>query len=318
MGGPSYDRDVNQASSYSSWGVSDAATQRLSSTVLDKSLSPDRKIIVSKSKNPVIIIIDVTGSNKNFARLIYDKMPMLYGQIEEKGYLQDFDIAILAVGDSKCDHYPIQVSDFAKGIEIDSWLEKLVLEGGGGANEKESYELIAHYLNEACEIRDDANPIVLFIGDEAAYETISKNESQEFGISYSQSTDEYNPFPILLKKFQNNVFMLLNKYCARDFVPTITSFWENALPSEHTIKIKEEKSIADLILGLIALTNKRTLQNIKTDMLGRGQKQERLANVTASLARFAETTALATMEDIHTDLSTPKVLVRTAKKGTRI
>ena len=36
------------------------------------------------------IVLDVTGSNINFARLVYDKLPMFYGEIEQKGYLNDF------------------------------------------------------------------------------------------------------------------------------------------------------------------------------------------------------------------------------------
>ena len=147
MGGSSYDRDVYSGSSYSSWGTSSTSTAKLSSSKLDASMKPN-KIIKSTSKNPIVIVLDVTGSNIDFARLVYDKMPMFYGTIEEKKYLDDFDIAILAVGDCTNDYYPLQVAEFAKGIELDAWMEKLVLESGGGGTKRESYEFAAHYLNE--------------------------------------------------------------------------------------------------------------------------------------------------------------------------
>ena len=133
MGSYSYDRDVYSSSSYSNWGSSSYSASKLSSDTLDDSVKPNGKKIKSSSKNPIIIVLDVTGSNINFARLVYDKLPMFYGEIEQKGYLSDFDICVCAVGDASCGSYPIQIGTPAKGLEIDSWMEKLVLESG--ANE---------------------------------------------------------------------------------------------------------------------------------------------------------------------------------------
>ena len=93
MGSYSYDRDVYSSSSYSNWGASSYSTSKLSSTTLDETVKPNGKVIKSTSKNPIIIVLDVTGSNINFARLVYDKLPMFYGEIEQKGYLNDFDIS---------------------------------------------------------------------------------------------------------------------------------------------------------------------------------------------------------------------------------
>ena len=118
MGGYSYDRDVYSSSSSSSWssssnfGASSYSTSKLSSTTLDYSMEPNGKIIKSTTKSPIIIVLDVTGSNINFARVVYDKLPMFYGQIEQKGYLKDFDIAICAVGDAYTDSYPLQIVCF--------------------------------------------------------------------------------------------------------------------------------------------------------------------------------------------------------------
>jgi len=146
MGSYSYDRDVYSSSSYDSWGASSYSATKFNKTTLDYELKPNGKKLKSKTRNPIIIVLDVTGSNINFARLVYDKLPMFYGEIESKGYLDDFDLCICAVGDAKCDDYPIQIGEFAKGLEIDSWLEKIVLEGGGGGQQTESYELMAYYL----------------------------------------------------------------------------------------------------------------------------------------------------------------------------
>ena len=290
MGGSSYDRDVYSSSSSDSWGssrnYSSYSASKLNSTTLDYSMSPKGKILESKTKNPIIVILDVTGSNINFARLVYDKMPMFYGQIEQKGYLEDFDIAFCAVGDAYTDYYPLQIGSFAKGLELDSWLEKVVLEGHGGGQRKESYELAAYYLLKNMKLQEGSNPIIFFIGDEAPYPTVNKSQAEKFGIECYE--DNVEPFKLLREKVADNVFMLLNKYDGKSFESDITSSWEKSLAPEHVIKIREEKSIVDLMLGIISMCSySRTLETYKNDMLEREQTKERIENVSKSLENFS-------------------------------
>lgn len=285
MGGSSYDRDVYSSSSSSSWGnsfgASDYSASKLTRSSLDSSMKPNGKILESKTKSPIIVMLDVTGSNIDFARVVYDKLPMFYGQIEQQGYLKDFDIAFCAVGDAYTDDYPLQIGEFAKGIELDSWLEKIVLESGGGGQKMESYELAAYYLYKNTKFVKGSEPIIFFIGDEKPYPTVDKDQAEEFGIECQE--DSIEPFKLLRKKVNDNVFMLLNKYSG-SFRDEITPCWEKLLAPEHVVKIREEKAIVDLMLGIISmLSATRTLESYKIDMLGRGQTQARIEGVSKSL-----------------------------------
>ncbi len=307
-GGSGYDRDVHSSSSIDDgWGTSDTSKKKLSSTKMHKSLDPTGKILESNAKYPIVIVLDVTGSNINFARLVYDKLPMMYGQIDQKGYLDDFEMSICAVGDEYCDSYALQISDFAKGIELDSWMEKLVLEGGGGGQQTESYELAAHYLANNLSFNKDAKPIIFFIGDEAPYGKVSEYQAQKYGIEYD---DNDQGFSKLNKVVNNNVFMFLNPYCGNNFYDSINDEWTKVLPPEHLIKIKEEKSIVDLMLGVIALISKQGLDKYKVDMLDRGQTKARIANVVDSLENLS--TAIVPIDEMNTTLPTafrkPKTL----------
>ena len=288
MGGNVYDRDVYGSSSSSGWGsdnnfgASSYSASKFTRSSLDSSMKPNGKILKSKTKEPVIVVLDVTGSNIDFARVVYDKLPMFYGQIVQKGYLKDFDIAFCAVGDAYTDHYPLQICDFAKGIELDSWLEKVVLESGGGGQGKESYELAAYYLLKNMNFKKGAKPIIFFIGDERPYPTVNKSQAEQFGIECEENGIE--PFKLLREKVNDNVFMLLNKYGGRYFNDEITSSWENLLAPEHVVKIGEEKAIVDLMLGIISMiSSSRTLETYKINMFDRGQTQERIEGVSKSL-----------------------------------
>ena len=288
MGGFSYDRDVYSDSSSSSWGSSSSfgassySASKFTSSSLHSSMKPNGKILESNSKSPIIVVLDVTGSNIDFARVVYDKLPMFYGQIEQKGYLKDFDIAFCAVGDAYTDDYPLQIGEFAKGIELDSWLEKVVLESGGGGQGKESYELAAYYLFKNAKFAAGSEPIIFFIGDEKPYATVNKSQAEQFDIECEENGIE--PFKLLRKKVNDNIFMLLNKYASRYFDDETTSCWEKLLAPEHVVKIGEEKAIVDLMLGIISMVSSaRSLETYKIDMLDRGQTQARIEGVSKSL-----------------------------------
>lgn len=83
----------------------------------------------------------------DWTKIIYDKIPMFYGQIMQQGYLTDPALSFCAIGDAKTDKAPLQVADFGQGKEIDEKLSKLWLEDGGGGNQKESYELAAFFYH---------------------------------------------------------------------------------------------------------------------------------------------------------------------------
>ena len=288
MGGFSYDRDVYSSSSSSSWGSSSSfgassySASRFTSSSLDSSLKPNGKILESKTKSPIIVVLDVTGSNIDFARVVYDKLPMFYGQIEQKGYLKDFDISFCAVGDAYTDDYPLQICNFAKGIELDSWIEKIVLESGGGGQGMESYELAAYYLYKNTKFVAGSEPIIFFIGDEKPYPTVNQSQTKQFDIECLESGIQ--SFDLLRKKVNDNVFMLLNKYASRNFDDSTVECWEKLLAPEHVIKIGEEKAIIDLMLGIISMiSSSRTLETYKIDMLDRGQTKARIEGVSKSL-----------------------------------
>lgn len=63
----------------------------------------------------------------------------------QQSYLSDPALSFCAIGDSTCDQAPLQISDFGQGKEIDEKVSKIWLEGGGGGNEHESYELAAFF-----------------------------------------------------------------------------------------------------------------------------------------------------------------------------
>lgn len=296
MGGSSYDRDVGYSSSsgsFSSGGTSSSlAKSAFGASGADPSTSPLNRTIRSDRESPIIVALDVTGSNIEFARIVYDKAPMLHGQIEQQGYLNDFDICFAAVGDAHSDSAPLQVCDFQFGIALDEQLKNLFLEGNGGGQRKETYELAAHFFNQYCYMPNAKLPFLFMIGDEAPYPYLKPSTARKvLGRSTEETLDTKIIFAEAYKKFRGNVFFLNNPYCGdrSDTYNTgeIRQEWVSYVGpanAEKIIPIHEEKSVVDVILGIIAMVSRaRDMEAYIEDMHRRGQTQKRIGDVQKSL-----------------------------------
>lgn len=329
MGGASYDRSVYSSGSSSSSGgfggggssssrspsrsgfsYSQTASQRLNESTLNASLFPEGRNLVCNAKTGIVIMLDVTGSMGDAAKTIYDKMPMFYAQIEKKKYLDDFAISFAGVGDINTDSAPLQVCDFAQGVKLDKWLEKLYLEGNGGGQGMESYELMAlYYLRHAQFTHPEATkPFMFIIGDEAFYDTVSGSDVKAHfgGRASAQDLAAEKIFDDLREKY--HVFMLHIPYsCTRDPSDPKGELVQSRQPAEDKaivrkwkeifredfIVVKEPKAIVDVILGCIAMAGKtRTLGQYLDDMKGRDQTKRRIDRVKESLQAKSDALAL--------------------------
>ena len=91
---------------------------------------------------PVILALDVTGSMGSIPHfLVKEGLPDMMDKIIKDG-VPDPQVLFLGIGDHECDSAPLQVGQFESSDELlDHWLTKLWIEGGGGANDGESYHL---------------------------------------------------------------------------------------------------------------------------------------------------------------------------------
>lgn len=122
---------------------------------------------------PIAVFFDVTGSMHSIPRVLQQKLPKLYTLLLQKGYVEHPQILFGAIGDATCDRVPLQIGQFESDNRADENLENFVLEGGGGGQMHESYELAAYYMarhtaTDAWEKRGKKGYLFL-IGDERNY-----------------------------------------------------------------------------------------------------------------------------------------------------
>ena len=92
--------------------------------------------------NAIIIGLDITGSMGHIAHsMVKNGLGKLMNGIMETKPVTDPHIMFMAIGDAACDRIPLQVSQFESDIRIAQQLTDVVMEGGGGGNNTESYDL---------------------------------------------------------------------------------------------------------------------------------------------------------------------------------
>jgi hypothetical protein len=133
---------------------------------------------------PIILGLDVTGSMGRIPEnLIRDGLPTLMSSIIERG-VPDAALCFVAVGDHAADDYPLQVAQFESGDkELDMWLTRTYLEGGGGGNNGESYFLPWYVAAKKVSTdnweKRQQKGILITIGDEPCLPFWPKNSVKE-------------------------------------------------------------------------------------------------------------------------------------------
>lgn len=133
---------------------------------------------------PIGVLFDVTGSMGTVPRALQTKLPQLLGLLTRKGYATDPHIMFGAVGDATCDRVPLQVGQFESDNRMDEDLARIVLEGGGGGQRTESYELAMYFMARHTALdsvaRRGRRGYLFLIGDEMPYARVKPKEVKRF------------------------------------------------------------------------------------------------------------------------------------------
>ncbi|HIH24302.1 TPA: VWA domain-containing protein [Candidatus Woesearchaeota archaeon] len=207
-----------------------------------------------------MIVTDGTGSMGDFPKVIFEKLPLLDLGIAD--YLDDVEISVAMIGDAQYDARPLQVQPYTKGKGLVGALNNLVIEGGGGGNQTESYDLAALYYARNADMPKATNPVMIFICDEGIYPQVDANWAKDYAkvdIDKKMKTDA------LFEELKNKYSV----YCIRKHYGdhsgdkmqgadlAVHKQWERYVGAERIAMLDDPRRVVDVIFGLLAYeTNK--------------------------------------------------------------
>lgn len=261
MGSGTFSRSAYNTFATSTVGKS--TDQIYTSRKIDNKLDP-KGVKVRESRDsadnpkstPIIVALDVTGSMGMIADEIARKgLGTLFTAILDRKPVSDPHVMFMAVGDANCDSAPLQVSQFEADNRIVEQLTQIFLEGGGGGNSFESYNLpwyfaAFHTAHDSIEKRGKRG-YLFTIGDEETPHDLTREQIKRFlgdDIEANLSTKDllemaqraYNVFHIVIEQ---------GNHCKynRD---KVMSSW-TALMGQRVIPLSDYTKLAETIVSAI-------------------------------------------------------------------
>lgn len=219
---------------------------------------------------PIVVAFDVTGSMSKVPRVIVQELPKLIEALLKAG-VPDPQVLIGAVGDAYSDTLPIQIGQFESDNRIDEQIDKIVLEGGGGGGNHESYELMAYFLAnythlDSLELRNQKG-FCFFIADERVYKSvdgkqIEKHIGESLPAHKEGVLDTKDVFADLQEKFET--FLLMSEHGGYTRADSVDDSgkqrygyddrgvkWGELLPAEQILVMQDATKLTERIAETI-------------------------------------------------------------------
>lgn len=266
MGGGSWsDSDYKKsvrgdaAFAYSRTTASKPVSERKSSKFLDpKGLKTreSRDSAEHPESNAVMVGLDVTGSMTNVVVGVQKALGNLMSMLLEGKYVPDPQMLFYAVGDATCDRVPFQVSQFESDNRISEQLTQVYLEGGGGGQNTESYELgfyvAARHTSIDCLEKRGRKGYLFTIGDEMPYGAVSAQEVNEiFGARLQDDIDLEAVVQEAREKY--HLFHIIPRGSSNFSDRTIRKTWQELIGKPYVFFLDMPEATAELIAVAIGL-----------------------------------------------------------------
>ena len=191
--------------------------------------------------NAIIISLDVTGSMGKVVRGIHADLPRLHELLLGHRYVPHPQILFAAVGDATCDRVPLQVGQFESDNRMDQNLENMILEGGGGGQTTESYELMlyvaARHTAIDCWEKRRRKGYLFMIGDEMAYPEVSAAQvNQLIGGGLPQDVPLAEIVDEVRERY--HVYYVIPGGASHGADKRVIGFWEDLLGPQSVIRLE--------------------------------------------------------------------------------
>ena len=232
----------------------------------------------------VQVYLDVTGSMGRIPELLVtQKLGSLMDTLIGYGILHP-QILFGAIGDQYTDQCPLQVGQFESGTgELNQWLTNIYLEGGGGGQSCESYQLAwlfaARHTSTDCFEKRGQKGFVFTIGDEWTWDQVSREETSRITGEREASTSLSARLLEEAMRTSHVFHIHINEGSYRNN-RMILDRWSHLL-GKHFIVLDDYRSVAETIAVLVALT-----QGIQLDRATRHFNKETSKNIFSALKTF--------------------------------
>jgi hypothetical protein len=239
------------------------------------------------SSVPIVVAFDVTGSMGDIpTRFAQALLGRLMTQLVERGWVTDPQVLFAAIGDAESDRAPLQIGQFESGLEMDMWLTRIWLEGGGG-DAPESYTLAhwfaaRHTATDAWEKRGKQG-YLFTIGDAANKPIQPGHVERVFGAAPHGPVDDATAIAAAAERYE-----LFHVLITRGRTPTSSALgsWRE-LVGDRVLILDHTEAICELIGVVMGVREGNlTADQARGLLAGAGMAEEAVTDVLGRLDRL--------------------------------
>lgn len=251
-------------------GLGDTAARKtvFSQNKIHPNFDP-KKVMLRESRDsdlnpnsvPIIIGVDVTGSMGLYAeKLAVEGLGRLIEMIIDDSPVTDPHIMVMGIGDIQSDEAPLQVSQFETDIRIAEQLKQIWLEGRGGGNNFESYDIPWYFAGTRTSIdsweKRQKKGYIFTVGDEPPppkklkYSANTLNAVFGSGEQHEITSEEM----LALAEEKYNVFHVIVEEgsCARRMLDRVRGAWKDVL-GKRVINLRNYNYMPEVIQSVIRI-----------------------------------------------------------------
>lgn len=206
----------------------------------------------------IILALDVTGSMSIIPEelIMKEKLKPLIQELLERKPISDPHIMAMAVGDAYSDQAPLQVSQFEGDIRIAEQMKSLFLEGNGGGNNKESYNLPWYFAARKTELdsleKRGKKGFLFTFGDEPCPPVLEKEHIKKiFGDNVPGDISTPDLLAMVQQKYHVFHVVVEEGDYARSRPKAVYDSWNAVMPKGHVLPLKDYTKIAEVVVSAL-------------------------------------------------------------------
>jgi len=257
---------ASAANSATDYFKSTTVTSELNVNKLKGGVRESRDSDKNPESNAIILGLDVTGSMGDIAHQIAkDGLGKIIEGILEQKPVTDPHILFSAIGDIQCDRAPLQASQFEADHRIIEQLNQIYVEGGGGGNSTESYDLpwyfAANMTSIDCFEKRQKKGYLFTFGDEQPPSGASESQVKAlFGSGTQKGFTADEALKAASKKY--HVFHVIIEegwYASRH--PNVTSNWKQLMGS-RALPLDNYRHLPELVLAAMHVSEGSDVEEV--------------------------------------------------------
>lgn len=238
------------------------------------------------------VVFDVTGSMGHIPQVLQTKLGSLMRILIQRGYVAHPQVLFGAVGDATCDRVPLQMGQFESGMEMDDDLGKIFIEGGGGGQVHESYELAYYFFARHtaidCWEKRGRKGYLFTIGDEMPYDRVFRQHMRDLLGDKAQAD---LPIAKIMAEVQERyeVFHIIPTDTYHGKEAKVQQAWRKLL-GERVLLLDNPEAVSETIALTIGLCEGtlHSLEMGRVDLVDGGYTPADTDTAVAALAPFAK------------------------------